>query len=488
MTHQDSGIGLYIDGEWRTDTEGRIQSRNPANTAEVVGTVASGSRADAEAALETAAATESEWGSLSPHERGRYLHTVADRLEEKFEPLSRLISREMGKTIGAARGETQRAIDLLDYYAEIARDKGGIAPPSANDNTLTYTTREPWGTVATITPWNYPVAIPTWKIAPALVAGNTVVFKPASQTPVAASELVEAFAEAGLPDGVVSFVPGSGSTVGDVLTTSDIVDIVSFTGSYAVGKQVHAAAAAEGKRVQCEMGGKNPLIVDETADLSLAVDLTISGGLTGLAGQACTATSRVLVFESVYEEYLDLLTDRVDSLTVGDPVDESTDIGPKSSESELESDIEYIGIASDEGATLVTGGQRLTGGTYDDGYFIEPTVYTDVEPDMRIAQEEVFGPVLSVIRVADFPEAVAVANDVEYGLSASICTNRLDYTKEFVTEVETGVVKINQTTTGVEMQLPFGGRKHSSSETFKEQGRQALEFYTHEKAVYATHF
>lgn len=484
----DTQQGLYIDGEWWTDGDETIESRNPADTDTIIATVPSGGRDEAVTAIEAAEAAQAQWSDLSPHDRGSYLRDAADHIEDRFDELSQLVSREMGKTIGAARGELQRTIDLLNYYAEVARDAGGIAPPSAQDETVTYTEREPWGVVSVITPWNYPIAIPTWKIAPALVAGNTIVFKPASQTPVIASELVRAFDEAELPEGVLNFVPGSGSTVGDEFTTNDAIDAVSFTGSYQVGSNVHHAAAENGKRVQCEMGGKNPLIVDETADLDLAVDLTIRGGISGLAGQACTATSRVLVFESVYDEYLERLLERVESLTIGDPLDEETDMGPKSSADELESDLEYIDIARNEGAELVAGGERLSADEFDSGHFIEPTVFTNVDPDMRIAQEEVFGPVLSVIRVADFEEAIEVANGVEYGLSASICTNRLDHAKEFIDDVETGVVKINQTTTGVEMQLPFGGRKNSSTETFKEQGRQALDFYTHQKAVYVTHF
>ncbi len=479
--------GLYVDGEWRTDTGEDIESANPADAAEVVGVVAKGDRDTAVEAIDAANDAQDAWSGLSAHDRGAYLHDAADVVESRFDELTELVSREMGKTRGAASGELQRTVDLLNYYAEVARDAGGIAPPSASDDTVAYTTREPWGTAAIITPWNYPIAIPTWKIAPALVAGNTVVFKPASQTPTVASELVAAFDEAGLPDGVLNFVPGSGSEVGDELTTNDGVDVVSFTGSYEVGSSVEQAAADAGKRVQCEMGGKNPLIVDGTADLDLAVDLTVQGGLSGLSGQACTATSRVLVFEDVADDYLDRLLDRVDSLEVGDPLDD-VDMGPKSSEAEMDSDLEYIDIAEDEGATLAAGGERLTGDGYDDGYFVEPTIFTDVDPEMRIAQEEVFGPVISVIEVSDYEEAVEVANGVDYGLSASICTNRLDHAKEFVGDVETGLVKVNQTTTGVEMQMPFGGRKHSSTETFKEQGRQALDFYTHEKAVYVTHY
>lgn len=480
--------GLFIDGSWRTEGDGTIKSTNPADTTEIVGEMATGGRTEARASIDAAERAQTDWSALSPHERGTYLQDAAASIEDRREELAVLTAREMGKTITAARGELNRTVDLLNYYAEVARDAGGFAPPSANDNTVTYTKREPWGTVSVITPWNYPIAIPTWKIAPALVAGNTIVFKPASQTPTIACELVRAFIDAGLPDGVLNLVPGPGRTVGEEFTTHDAIDAVSFTGSYQVGKNVQQAAAGSGKRVQCEMGGKNPLIVDETAAIDCAVDLTIQGGITGLAGQACTATSRVLVFEDVYDAYLDRLLDRVEGLTVGDPLETETDMGPKSSASELESDLEYIQIATDEGARLVAGGDRLTTGDFDSGYYIEPTIFVDVEPTMRIAREEVFGPVLSIIRVSDFEEAVTVANGVEYGLSASICTNRLDHAQEFIDRIETGVVKVNQTTTGVEMQLPFGGRKNSSTQTFKEQGRQALDFYTHEKALYVTHF
>jgi aldehyde dehydrogenase (NAD+) len=294
--------------------------------------------------------------------------------------------------------------------------------------------------------------------------------------------LVRAFDEAGIPDGVVNFVPGSGSTVGDEFVTSEGTDVVSFTGSYAVGKHVQRDAAEMGKRVQCEMGGKNPLVVDASADLDRAVDLTIAGGVSGLAGQACTATSRVVVFEEVAEEFTERLVSAVEDLTIGDPLDPETDVGPKASGSNLEKDLEYVEIGDSEGATLLTGGERLD----REGHYVSPAIFGDVDPDMRLAQEEVFGPVISVISVEDFDEAVDVANDVEYGLSAGICTNRLDHAEAFIDRAETGVVKVNQTTGGVEMQMPFGGRKHSSSETYKEQGRQAIDFYSHEKAVYVT--
>lgn len=484
---QLSEFGLYIDGEWNTDTEETIVSRNPSDTDDVVAEFPKGDRSDTITAIEAAVSAQDEWAGTTPHERGSYLHESASIIEARKDELSRLTSREMGKTISAARGELQRTIDLLNYYAEVVRDAGGVAPPSARENTVTYTQREPWGTAGVITPWNYPIAIPTWKIAPALAAGNTIVFKPASMTPVIAAELVSAFEEAGLPAGVLNFVPGSGSEVGDEITNNDDVDVITFTGSYEVGDQVHKAAAGAGKRVQCEMGGKNPIIVDGSADLDLAVDLTVQGAFIGLAGQACTATSRAIVFESVHDEYLERLTERVEELTVGDPLEDETDLGPKVSEGELESDLEYLEVGVDEGATIAVGGEQLTGDGYENGYFVEPTVFADVDPEMRVAQEEIFGPVLSVVEVGGYEEAIDVANGVKYGLSSSLCTNRLDHAKSFARDIETGVVKVNQTTTGVEFQMPFGGRKQSSSESFKEQGRQAIDFYTHEKAIYVTH-
>ncbi|MFD1687244.1 aldehyde dehydrogenase family protein [Halobellus litoreus] len=477
---------VYINGEW-IETGDEIASQNPANTQEVVARVSKGNRGTAKQAIDASVEAQDEWKSLTQPERGSYLRDAAEVVEERFDEIVDLVVRELGKTEGSARGEVQRTVDLLNYYAEVARDKGGIAPPSASQQTLTYTKREPWGTAGVITPWNFPIAIPTWKIAPALVAGNTVVFKPASLTPGTAAALVQAFDKADLPAGVLNFVPGSGSEVGDEIVTSDSVDVVSFTGSSRVGKHVYESAVSDGKRVQTEMGGKNPIIVDETADIEHAVQLTISGAFSGIAGQACTATSRAIVFEEVYDEYLEQLIKSVEDLTVANPTESDPNLGPKVSQSELDSDLEYIAIGENEGATLAVGGDQLTGGEYEDGFFVEPTVFTEVEPDMRIAQEEIFGPVLAVLSVSGFEEAISVANGVDYGLTASLCTNDLSRTQRFTRDIETGVVKVNQTSTGVGMQMPFGGRKQSSSETFKEQGRQALEFFSHEKAVYVTH-
>lgn len=477
----------YIDGSWvPAATDETIDRTNPARPSEVVSQFPRSTREDARDAIDAAVRAQEMWAETSAHDRGAYLRDAATYLQDHDDAIAELIADEMGKPISIAAGEVTRSIDLCNYFAEVARDYDGTVTPSTSENTLTYTTREPWGTVGLITPWNYPIAIPTWKLVPAFIAGNTIVWNPASLTPAVASVLVQALDEAGVPDGVVNFVAGPGSAVGDEITNSPDTDVISFTGSTEAGQYVYQDAVDDGKRIQAEMGGKNPLIVDETADIDLAAELTVSGGFAA-TGQSCTATSRVLVFEDVYDEYLDALTEATREATVGDPRDESAVVGPKADEDGLEESLEYVELARTEGATVHYGGQRLEPAGVEDGYFFEPAILTDVESDMRVMQEEIFGPVVGVMSVSDYPEAVEVANDTQYGLSASICTNRLDRAKAFVDDIEAGVVKINQTTTGVEMQLPFGGLKDSSSATYKEQGRQALDFFTHEKAVYMTH-
>ncbi|WP_254533192.1 aldehyde dehydrogenase family protein [Natrinema gelatinilyticum] len=477
----------YIGGEWTApDDAGFIESRNPSVPDEVVSEFPSSPREVAREAIDVAVAAQDEWADMSPHARGGYLRDAAAFVEDKREDVAELIAREMGKPVSIADGEVQRAVDLLNYYAEIARDYGGDAPPSGSENTHAYTEREPLGTVGLITPWNYPIAIPIWKLAPALVAGNTIILKPASSSPAVAAVVAQAFDHAGLPDGVLNFVTGPGSQIGDEITKNDDIDIVSFTGSTEAGMYVYEDTAAEGKRVQCEMGGKNPLIVDDTAGIETAVELTTAGAFAA-TGQSCTATSRVYVFEEVYDEYLAALTEATEEMVVGDPLDPATEVGPKADEDGFEKVCDYIKLGREEGATLHYGGRVVDPDGVEDGYFVEPTIFTDVDHDMRLMNEEIFGPIVGVMQVSDYEEAVELANDTQYGLSASICTNRLDYAKEFVGDIEAGVVKVNQTTTGIEFQLPFGGMKMSSTETYKEQGRQAIDFFTHEKAVYVTH-
>ncbi|MFC7076867.1 2,5-dioxovalerate dehydrogenase [Haloarcula halophila] len=473
----------YVSGEWIESESGETaQSRNPADPSEVVGTVQSSTAADTRRAIAAADEAAEEWGATPGPERGAILRETGTILADRKASIVETLVREEGKTRSEAGGEVQRAIDIFHYYAGKASDIGGEGKESsARDATLSVR-QEPVGVVAAITPWNYPIAIPAWKVAPALAAGNTVVLKPATVAGVTGAKLVEALDDAGLPDGVLNFVTGSGSVVGSVLTTDERVDAVSFTGSESVGDTVYQAAAEDQKRVQLEMGGKNPTVVAADADIDEAVDIVGSGAF-GVTGQACTACSRAVVHESVYEDFVAGIAEYADALDIGAGMTDP-DMGPQVTQSELDGTLEYIDIAQSEGARLVTGGGRPTGEPYEDGYFVEPTVFADVDPDMRIAQEEVFGPVLSVIPVDGFESALDVANGVEQGLSASIVTDDLRKAHRFVDEAEAGVVKTNEKTTGLELHVPFGGMKASSSETYREQGDAGLDFYTLSKTVY----
>jgi aldehyde dehydrogenase (NAD+) len=473
----------YVDGEWTAGESGETFAvRNPAATDEVVGHFQASSRADAEAAIEAAVAAQGAWADTPGPERGAVLARTAERLDERREELTETLTREEGKTHEEAAPEVGRAVDIFRYYAQKARDRGGtVKSPSARDKRL-YTVEEPLGTVGLVTPWNYPIAIPAWKIAPALAAGNTVVFKPASLAPNVARKLVEALDDAGLPDGALNMVTGSGSVVGDAFVGDGRVDGVSFTGSSAVGNAVYDTATDDGKRVQTEMGGKNPTVVMPSADVEEAVDI-VAAGAFGVTGQACTACSRAIVHTSVHDAFVEGIVERAEAIEVGDGA-AGADMGPQVTADELESSLEYVDIAREEGATLATGGGRPD---IEGGHFVEPTVFTGVEPGMRIAQEEVFGPVLSVIEVEDYEQGVAVANGVDYGLSASIVTRDLGEANRFVDDVESGVVKVNEKTTGLELHVPFGGVKNSSSNTYREQGDAGLDFFTETKTVYVNY-
>jgi aldehyde dehydrogenase (NAD+) len=473
----------YVDGEWTAGESGETFAvRNPAATDEVVGHFQASSRADAEAAIEAAVAAQGAWADTPGPERGAVLARTAERLDERREELTETLTREEGKTHDEAAPEVGRAVDIFRYYAQKARDRGGtVKSPSARDKRL-YTVEEPLGTVGLVTPWNYPIAIPAWKIAPALAAGNTVVFKPASLAPNVARKLVEALDDAGLPDGALNMVTGSGSVVGDAFVGDGRVDGVSFTGSSAVGNAVYDTATDDGKRVQTEMGGKNPTVVMPSADVEEAVGV-VAAGAFGVTGQACTACSRAIVHTSVHDAFVEGIVERAEAIEVGDGA-AGADMGPQVTADELESSLEYVDIAREEGATLATGGGRPD---IEGGHFVEPTVFTGVEPGMRIAQEEVFGPVLSVIEVEDYEQGVAVANGVDYGLSASIVTRDLGEANRFVDDVESGVVKVNEKTTGLELHVPFGGVKNSSSNTYREQGDAGLDFFTETKTVYVNY-
>lgn len=473
----------YIDGEWIESATGdRFEVYNPADTAEVVATFQRSGSEDAEAAVEAAAAAQHEWAAMPGPSRGAILNQTAQRLEDRQDELTETLTREEGKTLTEAGAEVQRAVNVFYYYAQKAADHGGTVKQSSDRNTRLFTVREPLGVAALVTPWNYPIAIPSWKLAPALATGNTVAFKPAAEAPTVTAKVIECLDAVGVPDGVVNYVTGPGEEVGGTLTQHDAVDIVSFTGSRQVGEMVYEQATSDGKRAQTEMGSKNPTVVMPSADLDTAVDI-VGAGAFGVTGQACTATSRALVHEDVYDEFVDRLVGYAADLTIGPGLDEP-DMGPKVTQEELETTLEYVELGEQEGATVAYGGDRLEGEEYENGYFLEPTVFTDVESDMRIMQEEIFGPVVGVMPVSDFDEAVAVANDVDFGLSAGIVTRDHSEANRYVDEVEYGVVKINEKTTGLELHVPFGGLKGSSSETFREQGDAAIDFYTITKTVY----
>ncbi|WP_424002280.1 aldehyde dehydrogenase family protein [Haloarcula salina] len=473
----------YIGGEWTGSESGETtEVTNPVDESEVVSTVPVSSTAETDAAVAAAVEATDEWAGMPGPERGAILRETGEILKNQKDELAETLTREEGKPLGEAQGEVQRAIDIFYYYAEKARDFGGTVKQPSGGRAGLQTKKEPLGVAALITPWNYPIAIPAWKIAPALAVGNTVVIKPAMQAPSVGSKIVEALDEAGIPDGAINLVCGPGSEVGERLTTHDDVDAVSFTGSASIGEHVYEQSTANGKRAQAEMGGKNPTLVTSSADVDKAVDI-VGAGAFGGTGQACTATSRAIVHEDVYDEFVDGIVDYAESLTVGDGLD-GADMGPHVSQGELEGSLEYVDIAKSEGATHETGGEELTGDEYDAGNFISPAVFSDVEPDMRIAQEEVFGPVLAVIPVSDFEEGLEVANGVDYGLSASIVTESVEEENEFIERSESGVVKVNEKTTGLELHVPFGGLKRSSTNTYREQGDAGLEFFSYIKTVY----
>ena len=473
----------FIGGEWAECESGEtFEIRNPANTDEVIGEFQQSGNEDAQRAIEAANEAADEWAATPAPQRGAILQNASELLEERKDELTETLVREEGKVRGEAAGEVQRAVDIFAYYGAKASDLGGeVKSPSAQNKTL-YTVKEPVGVAALITPWNYPIAIPAWKLAPALATGNAVVFKPASVAPNVARKLVECLEEAGVPDGALNFVTGPGSKVGDEFMTNDDVDAVSFTGSGEVGMMVYDAATDGKKRVQTEMGGKNPTVVMPSADLDESID-AVGTGAFGVTGQACTACSRAIVHEDVYDEFVDGIVDYAESIEIGNGL-EGADMGPQVNEGELEGTLDYIEVAENEGAKLAAGGNELTDGEYENGFYVEPTVFVDVDNDMRIAQEEVFGPVLAVIPVSSYDEAIEAANDVRYGLSASIMTQDITEANEFVRDVEAGVAKVNEKTTGLELHVPFGGYKDSSSETWREQGDAGIDFYTLTKTVY----
>lgn len=471
----------YIDGEWVPARE-TFENRNPANTDELVGLFAKGSASDIEAAAEAAERAFPGWAALTGPARANYLFKVADILDSRFEQLAAEMTREEGKTLPEAKGEVRRAINIFRYFAgEGARMPGHIVP-SERERVHMFAIRKPLGVVGLVTPWNFPSAIPAWKLAPALIAGNTVVLKPASAAPLSAWRIVEACHQAGIPKGVVNFVAGSGGELGQALVNAKPLKAISFTGSCEIGHWLHAEASRRRLRIQLEMGGKNPTIVCADADLKTAVE-NVANAAFFSTGQKCTATSRAIVEEPIYDRFLEALVERTKKLKVGNGMEPGVDIGPAIDEKQLETNLKYIEIGRKEAGEPVVGGRRLTGPGYDKGYFLECTIFADVKPTMRIAQEEIFGPVLAVMRAKDFEDALRIANCVPFGLSASVQTTNISRVFEFIHQMEAGLLTVNLPSAGVEYQLPFGGTKESSFGP-KEQGPAALEFYTDYKTVY----
>lgn len=474
----------FIAGESVPSSGGDFQEvRNPADTTEVLGLVPVSTLADAQAAIAAAKEARPKWAALTPPERGRILYQAASLLEGRIDQWAADLTREEGKTLAEAKGEVSRTVEIFRYFAGEAWRVGGDVLPADTPHTLLYSVRVPVGVAAIITPWNFPISLPAWKIAPALVTGNTVVFKPASNTSIIGLRLALLLHEAGLPDGVINVVIGRGGVVGEALVTDGRIDAVSFTGSYAVGHALYQKTAPRITRTHLEMGGKNPLIVAADADLDKAVSLAAAAGF-GLTGQACTATSRVIAERPVVKEFTARLTAAAQALEVGPGLATGVQMGPAVSAAQLKTDLEYIQIAHDEGAEVVAGGGVPQGEEYARGHFIQPTVLANVRPEMRVAQEEIFGPLISVLEAGDLEEAFAIANNVNYGLSAAVVTNDLRKAIRFVEQAEAGMVKVNQWTSGAPVQAPFGGFKNSGSGMFRELGKGAVEFFTQVKTVY----
>jgi len=473
-------LKFYIDGAW---VDGPVfENRNPADTDELVGLFTRGSAADIEAAAAAAGRAHAAWSALPAPARGNYLFKVADILDRKFEQLAEEMTREEGKTLPESRGEVRRAINIFRYYAGEGARLAGTLAPSERERVHTFSIRKSLGVVGLITPWNFPSAIPAWKLAPALICGNTAVLKPASAAPLSAWRIVEACHEAGIPKGVVNFVAGPGGELGPALVNAAPLKAVSFTGSCAAGRALHEEASRRRLRIQLEMGGKNPTIVLADADFGAAVENTVNAAFFS-TGQKCTATSRAIVEEPIYDRFLNALVERTRRLKVGNGMEPGIEVGPAVDEAQMKTDLAYIEIGKREAGDPVAGGRRLTGPAYDKGYFVEPTVFADVTPEMTIAREEVFGPVLAVMRAKDFEDAMRLANQSAFGLSASIQTRSISRVFEYVYSMEAGLLTVNLPSAGVEYQLPFGGTKDSSFGP-KEQGPAAIEFYTDHKTVY----
>jgi acyl-CoA reductase-like NAD-dependent aldehyde dehydrogenase len=472
----------YISGRWTPPHAGATcANRNPANCDDVIGVFPDSSAEDAVAAIEAAQRAYHSWRLVPAPKRAEMLFRAAQRLVERKEAFARDMTREMGKVLEETRGDVQEAIDMTYYMAAEGRRMYGQTVPSELHDKFAMSIRQPLGVCSVITPWNFPMAIPSWKIIPALVCGNTVVFKPSELTPVSAHNFLNVLEEAGVPPGVVNMVTG-GPLVGELLTTHPGVAAVSFTGSTAVGRIVNQNAAPYFKKVHLEMGGKNCIIIMEDAALDLAVEGCLWGGF-GTTGQRCTAASRVIVHESVHDRFVEEFVSRARALRVGDGSDPQTQMGPLVSQKQLEKVASYVQIGIDEGARVACGGKRLTEGPFARGYFHEPTVFVNVKPTMRIACEEIFGPVVAVMKCSSLDEAIAIGNSVPYGLSASIYTQNVNRAFRAMRDLYTGIFYINAPTIGAEVHLPFGGTK-ATGNGHREAGTAALDVFSEWKSVY----
>jgi aldehyde dehydrogenase (NAD+) len=470
----------YINGEW-VESGKTFENRNPA-TGDLVSLHSKGSAADIEKAADAAAAALPGWSSLPAPARGAILFKAADLLDKQFDQLGEEMTREEGKTLPEAKGEVRRSINILRYFAGEGARLNGMMVPSERDRVHTFAIRKSIGVIGLVTPWNFPSAIPAWKMAPALICGNTLVVKPASAAPLSSWRIVEALHNAGAPKGVVNFVQGSGGELGTALVNAKPLKAISFTGSCEIGNWLHGEASKRRLRIQLEMGGKNPTIVLADCDFNSAVENVVNASFFS-TGQKCTATSRAVVEDAIYDKFVAAVVERTKKLKVGDGMTPGIEIGPAVDQAALETIMKYIGIAKTEGGKLLCGGNRLTENGLDKGFFVEPTVFADVTESMTIAKEEIFGPVLAIMRAKDFEDAMRIANNIPFGLSSSIQTTNLSRTFEYIYRSEAGLLTVNLPSAGVEYQLPFGGTKDSSFGP-KEQGPAALDFYSDYKTIY----
>ncbi|TAK60525.1 MAG: aldehyde dehydrogenase family protein [Bacteroidetes bacterium] len=473
----------FINGKWTDAASGKtFENRNPANWNEVVGLFPKSGKEEVEAAVKAARSAFESWRLVPAPKRGDILKKVGDIMTARKDEIATLMTREMGKVLLETRGDVQEGIDTAYYAASEGRRLFGHTVPSELPNKFNMAIRTPIGVAGIVTPWNFPMAIPTWKIFPALLCGNTVVFKPASDTPATATMLAEILMEAGIPEGVVNLVHGGGGEVGMAIVSHPEVDLVSFTGSTAIGKKISEVASQTLKRVSLELGGKNAQIVMDDANLSLALDGVLWGAF-GTTGQRCTATSRLLLHEKVFDKFMSMLVDRTNKLRLGDGLLPTTEVGPCVNEGQRNTVQSYVEIGLKEGAKLAAGGKAATDGDLAKGWFHQPTIFTEVTPEMRIAKEEIFGPVLSVVRIKSLDEGINVLNNTIYGLSSSIYTNDVNAAFQAIRDVKAGITYINAPTIGAEAHMPFGGVKQTGN-GHREGGWTVFEFFSEWKTVY----